>query len=300
MTRDNQVKTWGILLPRLERLIDRVEELLANAMNGRIHQENGLFEQAIAFRWVGAHLDPIRHPEHIDLDDLIGLDRQIAFLVQNTQQFLAGLPANNVLLWGERGTGKSSTVKGLLTRFAKDGLRVVEMRRDGLLNLPRVVDLLWDRPERFILFCDDLSFEENDHSYKELKAMLEGGLTARPENVLIYATSNRRHLIPERFSDQTPRIDESGEIRPEETVEEKTSLSDRFGIRLGFYRIDQETYLSIVRHLVIQRGLSISPDDLRRKALEWAAASSGRSGRVARQFVDDLTGKLGLQNGYDH
>jgi predicted AAA+ superfamily ATPase len=282
-----------------------IEEILADAVNGRIHQDNGLFEQAIAFRWVGDHVEPIRHPEHVDVDDLIGLDRQITLLIQNTRQFLVRLPANNVLLWGERGTGKSSAVKGLLTRFAKDGLRMVEIRRDGLLNLPRVVDLLRDRPERFILFCDDLSFEEDDHSYKELKAMLEGGLTARPENVLIYATSNRRHLIPERFSDQIPHVDESGEIRPEETVEEKTSLSDRFGIRLGFYRINQETYLSIVRHLATKRGLSINPDDLRRRALEWAAASSGQSGRVARQFVDDLTGRLGLQNvekgrGYDH
>ena len=205
------------------------------------------------------------------------------------------MPANNVLIWGERGTGKSSVVKGLLARFAGEGLRMIEVRRQDLTDLPEIVEILWDRPERFVLFCDDLSFLDDESVYLELKALLEGSLSARPDNVLVYATSNRRHLMPEKLADNTPRFSpDDDEIHPQETVEEKISLSDRFGLSIGFYRITQDTYFRIVRHLVDQRGLDVDGGLLRREALKWLQRASGRSGRVARQFVDDLEGRLKL------
>lgn len=256
-----------------------------------------LFDSSIAFRWHKAgesgSLRPITHPDLPDLNDLVGLDREIEMLMQNTRQFVKGAPANNVLIWGERGTGKSSTVKGFLSRFATEGLRMIEIKKHDLEDLPVIVDLLWERPERFILFCDDLSFDTDESIYRELKAILEGGLTARPDNVLIYATSNRRHLMPEHHVDNTPRFSpDDDQIHPQETVEEKVSLSDRFGLSIGFYRIDQETYFRIVEHLVDQRKLDVDPVMVKREALAWLQHASGRSGRVARQFVDDLTGRV--------
>jgi len=212
-------------------------------------------------------------------------------LVRNTEQFLLGAPANHVLLWGDRGTGKSSAIKALLTRFAERGLRLVQLHRQDLLDLPDISDRLWERPEKFILFCDDLSFEADDAEYKELKAMLEGGLLARPQNLLIYATSNRRHLIPERMADRLASGGDAEEAHPRDAMEEQISLADRFGLRMGFYRIDQDTYLQIVRHMVEIRGLQVDPDLLERDALRWALSYNGRSGRSARQFVDDLEGR---------
>ena len=207
----------------------------------------------------------------------------------------SGIPANNTLIWGERGTGKSSVVKGLLARFAGEGLRMIEVRKQDLTDLPEIVEILWDRPERFVLFCDALSFLDDESVYLELKALLEGSLSARPDNVLVYATSNRRHLMPEKFADNTPRFSpDDDEIHPQETMEEKVSLSDRFGLSIGFYRITQDTYFEIVRHLVDQRGIHIDGDLLRRESLRWVQRASGRSGRVARQFVDDLEGRLKL------
>ncbi|MBM3262938.1 MAG: ATP-binding protein [candidate division Zixibacteria bacterium] len=285
------------LVSRIERIMDRIEGLVGTTGEGG----NGdVFSSAVAFRWSRRHargrLEPIFHPDQVDLGDLMGLDHDIKTLTRNTLQFIRGLPANNVLVWGERGSGKSSVVKGLLTRFSADGLRMIELQKYDLEDLPAILDLVWGRPERFILFCDDLSFDENESSYRELKALLEGGLASRPDNVLIYATSNRRHLMPTRFSDNTPRFSpDDDEIHPQESIEEKVSLSDRFGLSIGFYRIDQETYFRIVDHWIARHGLQVDPERVRREAVVWLQRSSGRSGRVARQFVDDLIGRVLLE-----
>ena len=308
---EHPARTLSDLLPRLERLMDRIESLVSDYMGVRDGQtgqtarirlasetDDG-FADSIAFRWgkrggMGG-LEPIVHPDLVELGDLFGLDREIGMLDRNTRQFVRGMPANNVLIWGERGTGKSSVVKGLLARFAAEGLRMIEVHRRDLMDLPEIVELLWDRPERFVLFCDDLSFMEDESVYLELKALLEGSLSARPDNVLVYATSNRRHLMPERLADNTFRFSpDDDEIHPQETVEEKISLSDRFGLSIGFYRITQDTYFRIVRHLVDQRGLDMDAALLRRESLRWLQRASGRSGRVARQFVDDLEGRIKL------
>ena len=299
---DHPVRTLSDLLPRLDRLMDRFESLLS-AYTGhagqRDHASGDVYTESVAFRWRKkggrGYLEPIVHPDLADLGDLFGLDREIGVLDRNTRQFVRGMPANNVLIWGERGTGKSSVVKGLLAQYAGEGLRMIEVRRQDLVDLPEIVELLWDRPERFVLFCDDLSFLEDESDFLELKALLEGSLSARPDNVLVYATSNRRHLMPEKLADNTFRFSpDDDEIHPQETVEEKVSLSDRFGLSIGFYRITQDTYFRIVRHLAGQRGLDLDPVLLRRESLRWLQRASGRSGRVARQFVDDLEGRLEL------
>ena len=296
---DHPARTLSDLLPRLERLMARFESLLSAYLGQRDDASGDEYADSIAFRWCKkggkGFLEPIVHPDLADLDDLFGLDREIGILERNTRQFVRGMPANNVLIWGERGTGKSSVVKGLLGRFAGEGLRMIEVRRQDLTDLPEIVERLWDRPERFVLFCDDLSFLEDESVYLELKALLEGSLSARPDNVLVYATSNRRHLMPEKLADNTFRFSpDDDEIHPQETVEEKVSLSDRFGLSIGFYRITQDTYFRIVRHLASQRGLDMDPASLRRESLRWLQRASGRSGRVARQFVDDLEGRLKL------
>ena len=289
------------LLPRLERLLDRVESVLSDFTGQREMCSEDLYSESIAFRWRQKNgkgsLESITHPDLVDLDNLLGLDREIEILARNTQQFAAGMPANNVLVWGERGTGKSSVVKGLLARFACEGVRMIEVRKHDLIDLPEIVEIVWDQPERFILFCDDLSFVEDEPIYLELKALLEGSLSARPDNVLVYATSNRRHLMPEKISDNTPRFSpENDDIHPQEPVEEKISLRDRFGLSIGFYRITQETFFRIVQHLVEKRGLNIDLELVRREALQWLQNASGRSGRVARQYVDDLEGRLKLND----
>ncbi len=296
---DHPVRNLIDLLPRLERLMDRIESLLTAYAGGSGDESGEVYADSVAFQWrkMGGRglLEPIVHPDLADLGDLFGLDREIGILVRNTRQFVRGMPANNTLIWGERGTGKSSVVKGLLARFAGEGLRMIEVRKQDLTDLPEIVEILWDRPERFVLFCDDLSFLDDESVYLELKALLEGSLSARPDNVLVYATSNRRHLMSEKFADNTPRYSpDDDEIHPQETVEEKVSLSDRFGLSIGFYRITQDTYFEIVRHLVDQRGIHIDGDLLRRESLRWVQRASGRSGRVARQFVDDLEGRLKL------
>lgn len=254
----------------------------------------GLFAGYQAYLWLGAEHTPpvrgIRHPDPISLDELIGDQRQRALIRRNTEQFLAGLPANNVLLYGDRGTGKSSTVKALLNAYAGRGLRLLEVGRSKLAEFPAIVDLLGEQPEHFILFVDDLSFDEQETGYKDLKAVLEGGLEVRPANVLVYATSNRRHLVLERQSDRAQPGDD--ELHGFDTVQEKLSLADRFGITLTFVTPDQERYLDIVRGLAQRRRLAIPDEQLRARALQWATRHNGRSGRSARQFIDDLTGEL--------
>jgi predicted AAA+ superfamily ATPase len=257
----------------------------------------GLFGRYRAFRWAisdgHGRLEGIAEPDPIRLDELIGYERERALLIDNTEQFLAGFPSNNVLLYGERGTGKSSTIKALLHAYADRGLRLIEVPKHLLGDFPAILSQVRGRRERFVVFVDDLSFEEHESVYKELKAVLEGGVEARPANVVIYATSNRRHLIVERFADHD--APEGDEIHTMDTVQEKLSLSDRFGLRLFFLSPDQKRYLQIVRGLAAQRSLPIAPPDLERRALQWATWQNGRSGRTARQFVDHLTGRLARQ-----
>jgi predicted AAA+ superfamily ATPase len=234
----------------------------------------------------------LESPHLFDLDDLVGVDSALARLVANTEQFVGGLPSNHVLLHGERGTGKSSAVRGMLARFGGRGLRMVEVHKDDLLHLPRVLEALRGAPHRFVLFCDDLSFEAGESRFRELKAALEGSLVAPPENVRIYATSNRRHLLPETVADNRAAVlDERGELHMGEAVEEKLALSDRFGLVLGFYGFDQATYLAIVERYARKAGVRADSETLRSEALRWALVRSSRSGRTARQFVDDFAGR---------
>jgi hypothetical protein len=260
-----------------------------------------LFARHLAFRWESARdgragrLVAIADPALHDLDDLLGVERSLAKLVRNTEQFVAGLPSNHVLLYGERGTGKSSAVRGLLSRFAARGLRIVEVHKSDLLHLPDVLAALRGAPYRFLLFSDDLSFDEGESGYRELKAALEGSLEAPPQNVRIVATSNRRHLLPEKRSEnQQVRVDEDGEVRLGEALDEKLALSDRFGLVLGFFGFDQATYLRIVAHLARKEGVELD-DLMRADALRWALDRSSRSGRTASQFVADLAGRLALE-----
>jgi predicted AAA+ superfamily ATPase len=213
---------------------------------------------------------------------------------QNTRQFVDGRPANNVLLTGARGTGKSSLIKACLNQFAKDGLRLIEVDKADLAELPDIVDLVAGRLERFIIFCDDLSFEDGETGYKALKVALDGSISAQSDNVLIYATSNRRHLLPERMSDNASyKYDEDGDLHPGETVEEKISLSERFGLWLSFYPFKQDDYLDIVAHWLASFGCSEQQVlAARGDALRWALLRGSRSGRVAWQFAKDYTGKL--------
>lgn len=280
------------LLRVLERLAGIGEHLLAQQSPASF--DPARLQECIACRWqrrqTGGDLAEVPFPDLPDHADLLGIDRPLRRLRRNTLQFVRSLPANDVLLWGERGSGKSSAVKGLLREFAPQGLRLVEVSKEDLQQLPLIIERLRPLPYRFLLFCDDLSFAETEGGFRELKALLEGGIAARPQNLLIYATSNRRHLLPERLAENSG----DAEIHPEETVWEKLSLSDRFGITLPFYPMDQETFLAVVRHLTERRGLLLPREELERRARQWALRRGARSGRVARQFVDDLAGRLGL------
>jgi uncharacterized protein len=281
------------LLQRAEHLLDRIEALLPERPPGPD------WEHCIAFRWRRllhrGWLQPVRHPHRLRLDDLQRIDRQKAILGRNTRQFLAGLPANNVLLWGPRGTGKSSLIKALLNDHAEHGLRLVEVDKDDLAGLSDITEVLADRPERFILYCDDLSFEAEDASYKALKAILDGSISAAPDNVLLYATSNRRHLLPEFQSENQQSRVVDGELHHGEAVEEKISLSERFGVWLSFHPFSQDDYLYIVAHWLNKLGHPDQPSyDTRREALQWALTRGSRSGRVAWQFARDWVGRQGL------
>ena len=249
---------------------------------------------ADAFVWHADpdRLEPIANVNRVDIGLLQGIERQREQLLDNTRRFANGLPANNALLWGARGTGKSSLVKAVHATINAErpaSLVLVEIHREDIPSLPRCLRILKDSGRRTVLFCDDLSFDQQDDAYKSLKAVLEGGIEGRPANVVFYATSNRRHLMARDMIDN----ERSTAINPGEAVEEKVSLSDRFGLWLGFHHVAQDTYFAIVEGYVAHYGLPIAVDELRREANEWAVTRGARSGRVAWQFIQDLAGRLG-------
>ena len=281
------------LLGRAESVLARLEQMLpapAAAVD---------WKASIAFRWrrkgERAGLEPIHQVHHIDLRDLHGIDDQKKQVEQNTRQFVEGLPANNVLLTGARGTGKSSLVKALLNKYASRGLRLIEVEKRDLTDLPDIVELIHARPERFVLYCDDLSFEADEHGYKALKVVLDGSVAAASENCLVYATSNRRHLMPEFMNENLEYQHVGEEIHPGETSEEKVSLSERFGLWVSFHSFDQDEYLSIVRvwleHFKVP---GVKNAEVEHAALQWALTRGSRSGRVAWQFARDWAGRTRL------
>ncbi|TCB75603.1 ATP-binding protein [Acinetobacter sp. ANC 4173] len=253
---------------------------------------------APAFKWQNQQLIPIFHPKKIDLDDLKGIERQKAKVIQNTLQFLNGLPANDVLLTGSRGTGKSSIVRALLSQYQDQGLRLIEIERDDLSELPEIQKIIQNRPEKFIVYCDDLAFNAEDENYRSLKSVLDGSLQSGASNFIIYATSNRRHLLPEFMHENTPatRVDvpQYTELHPQEAIEEKISLSDRFGLWLSFYPMDQTLYLEIVEHYLAKSNMPMA-DEVRAEALRWCQARGQRSGRAAYQFSKHWVGSQQLQ-----
>jgi len=281
----------------LARLIARAEQVLTRLESALPAPPEPPDWRATAYRWrrrngIG-RLEAVHHPHRIRLADLKNIDDQKQRLVQNTRQFVAGRSANNVLLTGARGTGKSSLVKAALNAFARKGLRLIEVERNDLIDLPEIVDLVAGRPERFVVFCDDLSFEASDPAYKALKSALDGSIAGTPENLLIYATSNRRHLMPEFMGENLEmQRGEGGEIHPGETTEEKVSFSERFGLWLSFYPFDQDHYLAICAHWLQEFGLSAAQaESARGEALQWALTRGARSGRVAWQFARDYAGR---------
>ena len=282
------------MLLRAETLMARIESVLPQAL----HAPD--WRASIAFRYrkrSNGHgvLEPVKHVATLSLDDLKEIDVQKEKIQRNTLQFINGLPANNVLLTGARGTGKSSLIKACLQTYAPNGLRLIEVDKQDMVDLPDIIDVVASRPEKFIIFCDDLSFEEGEPGYKALKSILDGTVAAATPNVLIYATSNRRHLLPEYMKDNLSYNHTSdGEVHPGEVIEEKISLSERFGLWISFYPFSQEAYLLIVDQWLSSLGV---PRDLiakaRHEALVWALERGSRSGRVAFQFAQDFAGRLG-------
>src|SRR3954449_7469246 len=256
-----------------------------------------LLASADAFVWhPDGRLAPVPRVSRVELGLLKGIDRMRDILIENTERFANGLPANNALLWGARGMGKSSLVKAAhadinVNRKPADKLKLIEIHREDIESLPGLMDLLRSSDFRFIVFCDDLSFDGNDASYKSLKAVLEGGIEGRPDNVILYATSNRRHLLARDMIEN----ERSTAINPGEAVEEKVSLSDRFGLWLGFHRCSQDEYLAMVKGYCAHFGVEVDDDALEREALEWSTTRGSRSGRVAWQFVQELAGRLGVK-----
>lgn len=254
------------------------------------------WHEAECFVWAPAtrHLQPVPRPNRIDLALIAGVDHVRDILFDNTLRFAEGYPANNVLLWGARGMGKSSLVKAVHAKVAHDtasAIKLVEVHREDIATLPVLMEILKAAPMPVIVFCDDLSFDHDDTSYKSLKAVLDGGVEGRPANVLLYATSNRRHLLPRNMMEN----EQSTAINPSEAVEEKVSLSDRFGLWLGFYKCSQDDYLAMVDGYAQYFKLPLEPEALHAEALEWATTRGSRSGRVAWQFIQDLAGRLRRQ-----
>ncbi len=275
------------LLTRADQLLQRLEHLIPQPPRPPD------WAASVAFRYrrrgASARLEPVRHVASIALPDLKEIDAQKERLVRNTEQFLAGRGANNVLLTGARGTGKSSLIKACLNAYAPRGLRLIEVDKADLIDLPDLVDLVASRPERFIVYCDDLSFDEGEPGYKALKSILDGSVAQSSDNVLIYATSNRRHLLPEYMKENLSyQHTEDGEVHPGEVVEEKISLSERFGLWISFYPFSQDEYLAIVRQWLLHHGLPAADIEAARPhALLWALERGSRSGRVAQQFARD-------------
>lgn len=293
----------SLFLQKAQHVLERLEPLLP--------KKHGTpdWSQVLAARWQpdaqGGYLAPLSVNLALELEDLLGIERQRSILTANTQQFIQGFPANHALLWGARGTGKSSLVRALLARFAVQGLRLIEIERDALTDLPRLVASLGQDNARwrFIVFCDDLSFEAGEGDYRVLKSVLDGSLEQAPDNLLLYATSNRRHLVPEKSSDNDHWQMVEGELHPNEAVEDKIALSDRFGLWLSFYSFSQDQYLDAVRHWVNQLAKASSlnwiwNDSDEKEALRWALGRGNRSGRCAYQFARHWVGvKLSEQKG---
>ena len=286
---------------KFERLIERAEQLIAR-IESVLPQPLGAPDWSASIAWryrkrSSGHgtLEPVRHVGAMRLADLKEIDPQKEKIERNTQQFVQGKPANNVLLTGARGTGKSSLIKACLNAYAAEGLRLIEVDKADLTDLPDIVDVVSDRPEKFMVFCDDLSFEDGEPGYKALKSILDGSVAAATPNVLIYATSNRRHLLPEYMADNlTYTHTEDGEVHPGEVVEEKISLSERFGLWVSFYPFSQQEYLTIVAQWLSSFGVPAQAiEEARPEALVWALERGSRSGRVAYQFARDYAGRHG-------
>jgi len=282
------------LIKQAEALLARLERLLPQEARPTD------WDASIAFRWRKKNgkgqIEPVRHVHRIALRDLRGVDVQKDLVERNTRQFVEGYPANNVLLTGARGTGKSSLIKALLNKYAPRRLRLIEVEKQDLVDLPDIVDCIADRPERFVLYCDDLSFEADEPGYKALKVVLDGSIAAATENCLIYATSNRRHLMPEFMQENLDYKHIGEEIHPSETSEEKASLSERFGLWTTFYPFDQEDYLKIVAVWLDHfKVTGAGAETVQRAALQWALQRGSRSGRVAWQFARDWSGKARMK-----
>lgn len=276
------------LISRLELLIDRVERVLPPVAPQPDWSGS-------AYRWrthgTGGYLQAVKNPHKVDLDSLKNVETQKQAIVRNTAQFVAGRPANNVLLTGARGTGKSTLIKACWNEFAERGLKIIEVDKTDLIQLADIVDLVNQRPEKFIIFCDDMSFEEGESTYKALKSALDGSIAEPSANILFYATSNRRHLLPEKMRENLEVSYEDGELRPGDTTEEKVSLSERFGLRVSFYPFSQDDYLNAARYWVEYLG-GTWDEAAEADALLWHRSRGARSGRVAWQFAKDYIGRL--------
>ena len=280
------------LIARVETLITRIESVLPQPLSAPDWHASVAFRYRKRSSGYGS-LEPVMHLGKLSLDDLKEIDEQKDKIRRNTEQFVSGVPANNVLLTGSRGTGKSSLIKACLNAYAARGLRLIEVDKADLTDLPDIVELVFDRAEKFIIYCDDLSFEEGESGYKALKSILDGSIAAATPNVLIYATSNRRHLLPEYMAENlTYTHTDDGEVHPGEVVEEKISLSERFGLWVSFYPFSQDEYLSIVARWLSSFGVSPAAIEAAKPAsLVWALERGSRSGRVAFQFARDYAGQ---------
>lgn len=288
------MKTAEEFFTRAEKILRALELLLPRKRDQEL-------KSALAWKWRKdkhfSELEAISDLNKIDLDDLLHIDRQKNTLVQNTKQFLEDLPANNALLWGPRGTGKSSLVRALLNGYVKRGLRLIEVDRHDLIDLPEIIERIKSEKFKFIIYCDDLSFNEDDETYRALKTVLDGSVRATPKNVLIYATSNRRHLLPENQQDNQKSQVINGELHLDEAIEEKISLSERFGLWLSFHPLDQNRYLDIVNHWLTAFGANENQiQDAKKEALQWALSRGSRSGRSANQFARDWLGRSKLKD----
>lgn len=288
------MKTAEEFFTRAEKILKSLELLLPQERDQEL-------KSALAWKWrkgkYFSELEAITDLNQIDLDDLLHINRQKNTLEQNTKQFLEDLPANNALLWGPRGTGKSSLVRALLNGYVDKGLRLIEVDRHDLIDLPEIIERIKSEKFKFIIYCDDLSFNEDDETYRALKTVLDGSVRATPKNILIYATSNRRHLLPENQQDNQKSQVINGELHLDEAIEEKISLSERFGLWLSFHPLDQLRYLDIVNHWLAAFGASETQiQDAKKEALQWALSRGSRSGRSANQFARDWLGRSKLKD----